>query len=114
MYLSNLFLILLLITYNRIFKKIRFIIFRDVNNLRSYLPQVLEKPFLPEVIAEEDETDVVFERFFPDLESFAEPNLALGPHPPVLERRYRLAIIQEVRHCLFYMCLLCVLVTQGI
>ena len=66
--------------------------------------QVLQTPFTPQVVGEEEETDVVFERFFPEMESYAEPNLALAPHPPILERRYRLAIVQEVTEQISRVC----------
>jgi cleavage and polyadenylation specificity factor subunit 1 len=69
-------------------------------NRRTYLllcSEEVKTPFLPNILTDEEKEKEaeLYERFFPNLESFSQPEKTVGAPPPLKSRRYKIAFIQN-------------------
>ena len=54
------------------------------------------QPFAPLVLSEQqfEEERNNYDRFYPDMESFFQPDKEVGPSPPIIDRQFKLALVQ--------------------
>jgi len=69
-------------------------------NRRTYLllcSEEVKTPFLASILTDEEKQKEaeLYERFFPDLDSFCQPDKAVGAPPPLKTRKYKIAFIQN-------------------